>query len=286
MTTVATELTDRLDRIEYAAAYDLWDAVPPEDCRHAGLICARRGGCRVVGSRLTPSTEMLNRILGATSADVEDGSLAWAIQLLQDHGCACQVPVGDDTADGHELRRWLWARGFVDGYAWMKFVRDAAEVVDDGPLPRVRVHRCTAADRQRFGAVIAAGFGLPAELAVAGAAVVGRNGWHCYLAETESGDPVAGGAMYVDGDLAWLGLGATVPAARRMGAQGVILRRRIADALRLGCALVVTETGERVEDRPSASYRNILRAGFAEYGLRRHMILPQPPGAARPGRRA
>jgi len=38
---------------------------------------------------------------------------------------------------------------------------------------------------------------------------------------------------------------------------------------------LVTETCERTEDRPSASYRNILRAGFAECYLRPNFVSPQ-----------
>jgi hypothetical protein len=40
---------------------------------------------------------------------------------------------------------------------------------------------------------------------------------------------------------------------------------RIRTAAELGCDIVITETGERRGDRPSNSYRNILRAGFTEH---------------------
>jgi len=46
------------------------------------------------------------------------------------------------------------------------------------------------------------------------------------------------------------------------------LRRRILDAAAAGCHTLFVETGERVPDRPSGSYRNILRAGFREAYLR------------------
>jgi hypothetical protein len=38
----------------------------------------------------------------------------------------------------------------------------------------------------------------------------------------------------------------------------------------------VTETGERVPDKPSDSYRNILRAGFHERYLRQNYLSPAP----------
>ena len=90
-----------------------------------------------------------------------------------------------------------------------------------------------------------------------------RAGWTCLVAY--DGDrPVAGGAVYVDGDQAWLGLGATLPQARGRGAQSALLAERIRLAAAAGATTVTTETGVRQEGRPERSYRNILRAGFEE----------------------
>ena len=61
---------------------------------------------------------------------------------------------------------------------------------------------------------------------------------------------------------------------RGRGAQSAILAARIEDARRQGCGTVVTETGELADDRPSSSYRNILRAGFRETGVRPNYRAP------------
>ena len=42
----------------------------------------------------------------------------------------------------------------------------------------------------------------------------------------------------------------------------------------LGCDLLVTETGERRDDLPSSSYRNLLRAGFTEVSVRANWLRP------------
>jgi GNAT superfamily N-acetyltransferase len=55
-----------------------------------------------------------------------------------------------------------------------------------------------------------------------------------------------------------------LPEHRGKGAQSALLAARIHRAVELGCDLLVTETGEQRDDRPSNSYRNILRAGFTE----------------------
>jgi GNAT superfamily N-acetyltransferase len=80
--------------------------------------------------------------------------------------------------------------------------------------------------------------------------------------------------LFVHGDTAWLGLGATLPEARGRGSQSALLARRIALAGELGCSLCVTETGESVVGRPSTSHRNILRAGFREQYLRPNYASP------------
>ena len=74
--------------------------------------------------------------------------------------------------------------------------------------------------------------------------------------------------MLIQGDLAEFGIAATLEPARGRGCQRALLHRRILDAADAGCHTLFVETGERVPDRPSASYRNILRAGFEEAYLR------------------
>ena len=47
------------------------------------------------------------------------------------------------------------------------------------------------------------------------------------------------------------------------GAQSALLAQRIADASAMGCSHVITETSEELPHRPNASFRNMMRAGFA-----------------------
>lgn len=264
---------DRIDGIGYAAAADIWAAAPAEAVRGLGLIRARHGRVTVVGCDTLPGVAMLNRVLGADPDAIASGDLEAAIATLHRRGCVAQVSVRDGDARGAAVRAWLESRGYVDGYAWMLFAYPEDARRDADP-PDLRVVPCGPGTREAFGAVFAAGYELPPAFAAIAAAAVGRQGWHCYLATLPDGTPAGAGAMFVDGDAAWLGLGATLPAARRRGAQGALLRRRVDDALAMGCTLITTETGERAADRPSHSYRNILRAGFVEHGLRPNLVAP------------
>jgi hypothetical protein len=59
-------------------------------------------------------------------------------------------------------------------------------------------------------------------------------------------------------------MGATRADRRGQGAQTALLHHRLRRCAELGLELAVTETGVLRVDLPSASYRNIVRAGFRE----------------------
>jgi GNAT superfamily N-acetyltransferase len=88
----------------------------------------------------------------------------------------------------------------------------------------------------------------------------------------DGADPAAAGALFVRDAVGWLGVAGTRPEHRGKGAQGALLAVRVRRALELQVDALTTETGERTADRPSGSYRNILRAGFLEAYVRPNLI--------------
>ncbi len=58
----------------------------------------------------------------------------------------------------------------------------------------------------------------------------------------------------------------------RHGAQNALLARRLQEAATQGAQVAVTETDERVPDKPDNSYRNILKAGFVEAYVRQNYL--------------
>jgi GNAT superfamily N-acetyltransferase len=164
------------------------------------------------------------------------------------------------------LEEQLAGRGYTQTGAWMKFRRDVelpAPFVTDLRVEETR-------DRAAFALVSGEGSGMPGDLAFELSAVVGASGWRCFVA-WDGDEPAGGGALYVDGEVAWLGIGATRPAYRRRGSQNAILAARIETARQLGVKRLATETGAEA----GPSYRNILRSGFAE-AYRRPNWLSQP----------
>ncbi|HEY2717910.1 MAG TPA: hypothetical protein VGI73_16990 [Solirubrobacterales bacterium] len=252
-----------IDAIEARFCRDAWKAVQPEAATEHGIELASFGPVQARIVRELPGVQMANMIIGATvPGAVAEGRLeaaiAWARERGGDPYVALTPGLGGDT----EAEAFLRSAGFAPGYGWMKFVRDTHpprfSVPDD-----VEIVELGAAGEEPFAAIVAAGFGLPAWAAELFAQLPGRRGWHCYVAKVD-GSAQAAGAMFLDAGIAELGMTATLEPARGRGCQLALLRRRILDAGAAGCELVFVETGERVPERPSSSYRNILRAGFEE----------------------
>jgi len=165
----------------------------------------------------------------------------------------------------------LLERGYEPGYAWMKFGR-GLEPPAEHP-GEVHVVEAGPEDEETFGAIVAESYGMPGRSAALIAAVVGRPGFHCFLAR-DADRAIGAAALFVAANSGWCGFAATLPAARGRGAQNALFAARVRRAAELGCRGLYTETGQRAEGRPEASYRNILRNGFGELYLRPNWVSP------------
>lgn len=253
-----------LDRAERRFWRDIWVSVPAEVAAEHGIELRQFGAIQASIVRDLREASMLNLVLGAPEAGDDD--LGRAAAWIEEHGVAAYVPVtpGLDGSAGAEA--WLQEHGFERAYAWMKFVRDSHP--PRFPTPDgVEVVELAAAEEEPFGAIAAVGFGLPAWAAEFFARLPEQEGWHCYVARV-GGKAQACAAMLVEEGIAEFGIAATLEEARGHGCQTALLHRRICDAAEAGCHTLFVETGERVPGRPSASYRNILRAGFEDAYLR------------------
>lgn len=253
-----------LDRVERRFWRDIWESVPHEIASEHGIELREFGALQVTLTRDLPQVPILNLVLGgpeAGEADLEH-AIAWAAE----HDVSPCVPVTPGLPGSVQAEAWLRERGFEHGYAWMKFVRDPHPPRFPAPAD-VEVVELTSADEEAFGTIAAVGFGMPAWAADFFAHLPGREGWRCYVARI-GGKAQACAAMLVEEGIAEFGIAATLEQARGHGCQAALLHRRICDAAEAGCHTLFVETGDRVPGRPSASYRNILRAGFEEAYLR------------------
>ena len=251
-----------LDAVERRFWRGIWSAVPAETAGERGIKAKDFGAVQATVVEALPEARMLNLVLGAgASGAVSGGHLVQAVEWAESHGVSAYVPVTPGAPEAAGAEDALRSRGYERGYGWMKFVRDI-HPPRFGKPKGVEVLQVQSA-QEPFGMIAATGFGLPAWAAAFFAGLHKQPGWHCYLAQVD-GEPAACAAMFIHNGIAEFGIAATLEPARGRGSQMALLHRRISDAAAAGCHTLFVETGEQTPDRPSASYRNILRAGFEE----------------------
>ena len=163
------------------------------------------------------------------------------------------------------------------GSAWVKLVGDIdtalARVEQHPPLaPELRVGPVTPGDASEWASVMLRVFEMPERhLAEMVAASAGRPGWHPY-AVWQGEEIVATATMHVHGDAAQFFGGATMPSARRKGAQTALLAARAKAAQAAGCRWLVAETGAEQPGEHNSSLHNMLRTGFDVLYERRNWI--------------
>jgi hypothetical protein len=243
-----------------AEAYaDLWQAVPADFAAAYGLRLRRFGSGLAIMMEAVDIV-LLNRVIGlglkepATEAILDEivgwyrgaGLKNFAVQLS---------PAAQPSA----MPEWLAGRGLQVRDNWAKVYRETTpppEIVTSLRLEHIGPGQAAA-----FAQVACSVFGMPDFMTAWLAAPVGRPGWQHFLAFAGS-VPVATGALYVHGEVGWLGIGSTLPDYRRQGAQGAIMAQRIRAGATLGCRWLITETGEDRPDRPNPSYHNMIRTDF------------------------
>jgi hypothetical protein len=259
---------EALDRTERRFWADICDAAPAAVAAAYGVRRADFGAVQTTVASSLAAVPELNLILGAADGDAAaEGFLAEAIEWTRAEGTRAFALLSPDRPGTAAAEAALSANGFERAAGWMRFVRDPhpprfeardeVEVVEIGG----------ETEAAPFGTIVALGFGLPSRAASIFAPVPGLPDWRCYLARID-GEPQACAAMLVDGEVAMLGIAATLEADRRRGCRPALLRRRIEDAAAAGVRTLFVDSGERVPGRPSTSYADILRAGFEEAYVR------------------
>jgi hypothetical protein len=159
-----------------------------------------------------------------------------------------------------ETLNLLSLRGYAPIEASTVLIRSTAKAsaADSGAIT---VRSIRAEEAPTWCRIAARGWGsesaeLGSFLESLGAVMVQASGVACFLAELDR-EPIAAAAMHVSNGTALLAGAATIPSARRRGAQLALLDARLAFASARGIelAMVVTQPG-------SASQRNAERQGF------------------------
>lgn len=248
-----------VESVELDAWRDLMSVMPAG--LRAGIAADHRdvGGALSISARNVPLVTF-NRVIGlGLERPAERGDLSEiAAHMRQFSAPVAQLQIAPFVLSP-DLEENLAAEGFKRlPTVWAKMGRLSADppVVESG----LGIDVVGPEEASVFASTVLAGFGMPPSFAPWLQALPGRERWRCYVARSGK-DTVAAGAMFLDTDSAWLGMAATLPAARKHGAQSALIARRIADAAALGRPWVFTETG--ILDGPNPSLANMRRTGFA-----------------------
>ncbi len=252
------DLVREIERVERDAWADLYAAAPDHVRRGLRLESRRIGENQLLVCAGIDNLQF-NRLNGlgvftpARGEEVDE-----AIAAFDAAGVKDWVIHFADEAEGVELAcapRELAPHP----RAWAKFARDATPASEVGTVLQIREVGVDEADR--FGETAAEGFGMPQIVGDWLSALPGREKWKCFVA-FDGAARVGAGALFIDGENAWLGIGATLAEHRGRGAQPAILAARIEAARAAGCQILTTETGIPNSGEAGPSYRNIHRAGF------------------------
>ena len=240
-----------------------------------GLAIREIGGGLAVTMNFEDADPFFNRTLGlgierlATEADVDD-----VLAFYAEHDQTfVSIPIAPQ-ARPPEVADWLVAREFPESRRWPKLWR-RLDTLPDRPPTDLRIEAIGADQADAFADVVHSAFEFDDALKPMLAPLVGRAGWQQYLG-FDGDQPVAAGATYVRGDIAWLGYGATLESHRGRGGQSAIFHRRLIDARARGCRLAITETGPDTAEEPNPSFHNMLRVGF-QVGYHRPNYVRRPP---------
>ncbi len=219
-------------------------------------------GDGVAAALTTLDSGYFNRVVGlGVSQPATEADVAAVLDFYRRLDRSQSVVQVAPTAQPSALVGWLEAAGYRPSAERTVTLWHALDAVPESRTS-LRIERVGLERAHDFARVHAAASGLPEVVAPLAEGIVGRAGWTCYLG-FDGTLPVTTAALYVEGQWAWLGFGATLPSHRGRGGQSATFATRLRDAKSAGVRWAITETGAETPEAPvNPSYRNMLRAGF------------------------
>jgi len=259
------------DLIETAARRDLFAAAPPE----LGCTAMPIPGtsATLLRAQCAPSP-IMNRLVALEGGDdLPEATRAWIAESFREIGVQQFGAAAWNHPAYADVEANLSAWRPQPASSWSKFLLNLDEATL--PLPQVgklSVRLARADEAPLAGEIVAGCMGLPPSMAPWLASTVGRRNWQVYFACNANDEPVACGALFIDGLRAWVGMGATLPEARGQGAQQLLMSMRLLAAKAAGCMVVGVEAESARPGQVSHSINNIRRAGFREVGVRTNYL--------------
>ncbi|GAB6903346.1 GNAT family N-acetyltransferase [Kineosporia succinea] len=237
---------------------------PPATQEQLGIRTARIGGGVALSMRHDP-THYWSKALGFAGSPVTGELIG---ELVAFYRANETVRAGIQIAPSLLPEDWddiAVAHGLKPGSGIHKLAGRIEELTFGGS--DLRIAAIGTGDAHQWATVLLTGFGMPPAGLLGMAEAIASNPAFRAFGAWDGDQLVAVGNLMIQGPVASLNAGATLPAYRGRGAQSALIAARARAAADAGCQWVVSETGES-----GASLNNMLRAGLESVYLRRNWI--------------
>lgn len=269
MDTAAASRATELGEAAYLSA--MFEHASPDVRRALGLSHGRVGGAVVTVMANDPTSGYWSRVVGlGFDEPVTETLIDGILDFARQHGARSLIfQISPWTAGAWE--DVLSERGALPGTAWVKFAAELP-VAHPAASTDLRIGRVGPDDAAEFAEVFICGFGMPDDPHLARwiAATASMPGFRGYAGRDGARIVAVANSFTADGRTALCGA-ATLPEARRRGAQSALMAARLRDAAAAGSAWITCETHVETEQSgPNPSLHNMRRMGFTELYERRN----------------
>ncbi|WP_405056084.1 GNAT family N-acetyltransferase [Kribbella sp. NBC_01505] len=246
---------------EFMFAYE--DGAPEAARAELGITTRRVGGGVVLAMRNDP-TGYWSKALGfGHETPVTDELVGQILDLYGAAGVAGATLQLAPSVLPEDWQAIADRHGLVAGGQIVKLGASVEGLPSTAAKTDLRIAQVEAADAKEWARVILTSFGMPSDGALAQMLTGSLNhpGFQTFAA-WDGDQIVAGGNLFVDGEVGSLNTGATASTHRNRGGQSAVLEARIAAAVAAGCRWLVAEAGKPSPGESNPSLNNLIRAGL------------------------
>jgi hypothetical protein len=261
-----------IEAAEARAWADLYDAAPKAWADEAGVGRREIGGVLALHWAAS-SRRYFSRTIGlGVARPASEAQLDEILALWQQLGIEMFLVQSLPHCRPEAYHEWLAERGLHAFDAQDRIVR-GGEVSILHPMladREITVERVTAKTAEEWADFLQRVYRL--ETGPWLRRLIGRRGWHQYLAR-EGGETVAARGMHIGPDgIAWLGMDGPVPGltTRDYEPDAALCSHMVADGLRLGAQGFITDIEARSDDMDTPAYEYFARLGFRRPYVRAH----------------
>ncbi len=252
------EFTFKTEKAECDALFELYSKADAQTLQSCGIETKRIGTALLIRTDIFPGFSH-NRVPGLGLDETLNSYILNEVKEFYKSSkniYALQLTPSVLTDD---VKLLLRENGFVFKKNWVRFYRDVSPIEKiNNNLEINEIGKEHALD---FGKIVTRAFDIPDALGGIFTSIISSDNWAFFMAFKGS-KPVSTGAVYFNGDTAWISFAATLDEYRGKGAQAALLSARIDEARKRGCRWISVETAEDTSEHDAPSYRNMLRYGF------------------------